>query len=186
MKLVILFGPHAVGKMTVGQALCARTGLKLFHNHMTIEALGNLFSAYPAEKNRLVSLFREEVFRAFRQTREYGMVFTYMWALDSGSDWAYVRHVESLFTETGAEVYYVELEAEETVRRTRNRSENRLLNKPSKRDLAHSDALFTALEQKYRLNSRPGEIEKEHYLRLDNTALSPEEAAARIQEAFGL
>ncbi|MDR1690136.1 MAG: AAA family ATPase [Clostridiales bacterium] len=30
MKPVILFGPHAVGKMTVGQELAKITGLKLF------------------------------------------------------------------------------------------------------------------------------------------------------------
>lgn len=37
MKLVIITGPHAVGKMTVGQELERLTGLKLFHNHMTID-----------------------------------------------------------------------------------------------------------------------------------------------------
>ena len=37
--LVIIFGPPAVGKMTVGSKLSKLTGLKLFHNHMTIEPL---------------------------------------------------------------------------------------------------------------------------------------------------
>lgn len=37
MSLVIIFGPQAVGKMTVGHALEDITDLKLFHNHMTIE-----------------------------------------------------------------------------------------------------------------------------------------------------
>src|SRR4051812_27631986 len=41
---VVLFGPPAVGKMTVGQALASLTGLKLLHNHMTIELLLPLFS----------------------------------------------------------------------------------------------------------------------------------------------
>lgn len=31
MKLVFLFGAGAVGKMTVGRALMAQTGLRLFH-----------------------------------------------------------------------------------------------------------------------------------------------------------
>lgn len=31
---VIIMGPHAVGKMTVGQELAKITGLRLFHNHM--------------------------------------------------------------------------------------------------------------------------------------------------------
>jgi len=32
VKLVIIFGPQAVGKMTVGQELEKITGLKLFHS----------------------------------------------------------------------------------------------------------------------------------------------------------
>ena len=33
MKVVFIVGSAAVGKMTVGQALMERTGLRLFHNH---------------------------------------------------------------------------------------------------------------------------------------------------------
>jgi adenylate kinase family enzyme len=35
--LVFIVGPPAVGKMTVGYELAQRTGLKLFHNHHTID-----------------------------------------------------------------------------------------------------------------------------------------------------
>jgi shikimate kinase len=44
MKLIIIFGPQAVGKMTVGQELGKITNLKLFHNHMTIELVSPFFS----------------------------------------------------------------------------------------------------------------------------------------------
>ncbi|MBC8077907.1 MAG: hypothetical protein H7Y32_17655, partial [Chloroflexales bacterium] len=37
MDFVLIFGPPAVGKMTVGHELARPTGLKLFHNHMTID-----------------------------------------------------------------------------------------------------------------------------------------------------
>ena len=43
-KLVLLTGPQAVGKMTVGQELAKITDLKLFHNHMTIDLVSNFFS----------------------------------------------------------------------------------------------------------------------------------------------
>jgi hypothetical protein len=59
------------------------------------------------------------------------------------------------------------------------------MNKPSKRNLEHSDTLFSALESRYRLNSLPGEIQKERYMRLNNTDLSPEEAARQICVRFG-
>ena len=37
MKLVILIGAGAVGKMTVGQELAKITDLRLYHGHMRID-----------------------------------------------------------------------------------------------------------------------------------------------------
>ncbi len=188
MKLVVIFGPHAVGKMTVGEELAKLTGLKLFHNHMSIEGVCDIFENYPAERGRLTNLIREEVFKAFAATDEYGMIFTYMWALDHPGDAAYIEHVEEIFRSANPETefYYVELEADKEERLVRNRTENRLRNKPSKRNLERSEALFIRLENKYRLNSYPGEIQKEHYIKLNNTDVPAEEAAKRIQSEFGL
>ena len=45
MKLLILIGDAAVGKMTVGQELMKQTGLRLFHNHMMIEPVLEIFGA---------------------------------------------------------------------------------------------------------------------------------------------
>lgn len=188
MKLVIITGPHAVGKMTVGQELCRLTGMKLFHNHMTIDVVSDLFDSMPAERARLTELFRHEIFDSFSRSGEYGMVFTYMWAFDEPGDWKYIRDVEELFASRGAQVYYVELEAHKDVRWERNHSENRLLNKPSKRDLKRSDWLFETIEGRYRLNSLPGELDMlgERYMRIDNTDLSAGQAAQMIKERFAL
>jgi len=186
MKLVVITGPHAVGKMTVGQELAKITELKLFHNHMTIDVVSGLFENMPAERSRLTALFREEVFKAYAKSGEYGMIFTFMWSFGSQADWDYIQHVEDLFREQGAEVYYVELEADYDLRIERNKTENRLLHKSTKRDIEKSEALFRRLEEKHRLNSLPGEVQKEHYLRIDNTDMQPDEAARRIKEAFGL
>jgi len=186
MKFVIIFGPHAVGKMTVGQELMRLTGLKLFHNHMTIELVTPFFDFSTPEGGRLVSLFRREIFEAMAKSDQKGMIFTYMWALDTQEDWDYVKSVTDLFESHGAEVYYVELAADRDVRLERNKTENRLLNKPTKRDLAASEQRFIRTEEKYRLNSLPGEIPFENYIRIDNTNLSPEAAAEMIKERFGL
>lgn len=74
MKLVIIFGPHAVGKMTIGQALARQTGLKVFHNHMTIDPLMELFGHAPPERSCLTDLFREEIFQAFAKTDAEGSI----------------------------------------------------------------------------------------------------------------
>src|SRR5687768_16427169 len=61
MKFVVIFGPPAVGKMTVGHELAKITGLKLFHNHMPIDLVLNFFDFREAPFFRLVSEFRRRV-----------------------------------------------------------------------------------------------------------------------------
>lgn len=186
MKFVIIFGPHAVGKMTVGQELAKLTGLKLFHNHMTIDIVSDLFENMQEERSRLINLFRKEIFEAYSKSDEYGMIFTYMWALDCKEDWNYINEVEDLFESRGAEIYYVELEADYDLRLERNTTENRLLNKPTKRNLEHSEYMFKKLESKYRLNSLEGEISKRNYMKINNTNISPDIVAQMIKNKFKL
>jgi len=53
--LVIIIGPHAVGKMTVGQELAKLTGLKLFHNHMSIELVRKFFSVRGSKEGKYLN-----------------------------------------------------------------------------------------------------------------------------------
>ena len=183
MKLVLLVGSGAVGKMTVGQALAKITGLKLFHNHMAIEPVIELFGTY---NHRVVEEIRESIFREFAASDQYGLIFTYMWAFDMQEDWDYIAHVQEIFAPYNTEVYCVELVASQEVRLARNATENRLRHKKSKQDVEASNRRLQTEDANYRLVSREGELPFEHYLRLDNTALSPEEAAAIIKERFNL
>ncbi len=78
MKLIIIFGPQAVGKMTVGQELEKITELKLFHNHMTIELVSPFFSYGTPAGKRLVSLFRHEIFEEVSKSNLAGLIFTFV------------------------------------------------------------------------------------------------------------
>lgn len=181
MRLLFLFGSQAVGKMTVGQALARITPMKLFHNHMTIEPVMELLGRFDSQA---ILALRETLFHAFVNTDNYGMIFTMQFAFDAQSDWDYVAHVASIFEEKGAQVDYCELVAPLEVRLVRNRTENRLREKPSKRNVARSEWLMK--ENSYRDVSRDGECVWPRYLKLDNTNLSPEEAAEIIADHFGL
>lgn len=183
MKLVFLIGNGAVGKMTVGQELMKITDLRLFHNHMTIEPVIEVFGYYDGET---VIKLREVFFEEFAKSDNYGMIFTFMWAFDSQEDWDYVEHVTDIFKKQGAEVYYVELVAPQEVRLKRNETENRLKNKASKRDLEFSGNMIRKQDEKYRLESYDGEITFENYIKIDNSNLSPEEVARMIKDRFSL
>lgn len=183
MKLLFLIGNAAVGKMTVGQELMKRTGLRLFHNHMTIEPVLEIFGYFQGEAIRRM---RRTVFEEFAKSDAYGMIYTYMWAFDQPSDWAYIEDIKQIFAPYGTEFYYVELVASQQVRLERNATENRLKNKASKRDIECSNQRLLADDAAYRLESLPGEIPFENYMRIDNTDLPPETAAQMICERFSL
>ncbi|GIN37162.1 MULTISPECIES: AAA family ATPase [Heyndrickxia] len=186
MKLVLIFGPQAVGKMTVGQELARITDLKLFHNHMTIDLVSHFFDYGTKEGKRLVGLFREEIFEEVSKSDLYGLIFTYVWAFDLQSDWDEVNKICNIFESKGGTVYFVELEANLEERLERNKSTNRLKHKPSKRNIEWSEKdLISSLKQ-YRLNSFDGEIQKDNYLKINNTNVSATEVAEIIVNKFKL
>ena len=182
MKLVVIIGGGAVGKMTVGQELCKITDLRLFHNHMTIDLVTRVFGYYDGET---ITRLRRVFFEEFAKSGNYGLVFTYIWDFSSPRDGDYIRSVAKLFEDAGAEVYLVELVADFEERLRRNRTENRLENKPGKRDLDFSEALIYD-EKTCRVESLPGETGFKNYLKIDNTDLSAPEVARQIKEHFGL
>ena len=183
MKLVLLIGNSAVGKMTVGQELMKITDLRLFHNHMMIEPVLEIFGQWrPDVTQRL----RQVIFEEFAKTDSYGMIFTFMWAFDMQSDWDYVDWVTGIFGLPEEDVYYVELIAPQEVRLERNATENRLRHKASKRSIEDSNARLIRDDRNWRCESYPGEIIHPNYLRLENANISPEEAARIIKEHFNL
>ena len=183
MKLVLLVGNGAVGKMTVGQELMKQTGLRLFHNHMTIEPVLEIFGDFHVPA---IIQMREVIFREFAKTDNYGMIHTIMWAFDAKEDWDYINHVVDIFKEHNAEIYCVELVAPQEIRLQRNETPNRLMHKASKRDLAASRERVIAMDRMYRFESNPGEIPFENYMRIDNSSLEPDVVASMIKERFSL
>ena len=164
MKLVFMIGNAAVGKMTVGQELMKITGLRLFHNHMTIEPVIEIFGQY---NGTAINKLRQVIFEEFAKTDNYGMIFTYMWAFDQQADWDYVEQVKRIFEPYGTEFYYVELVASRKVRLERNTTENRLLHKASKRNVELSNQRLASYDTRYRLESADGEISFDNYIKME-------------------
>lgn len=183
MDLILILGSGAVGKMTVGQELMKITDFRLFHNHMMIEPVIEIFGGLP---RGLVNKLRDEIFDEFLKTDYQGMIFTYMMAFDVPSEWEYVKSLSDKFEATGGTVYYVELVADQEERLKRNKSENRLKSKASKRDLEISDSRLLYEDEHYRLVSNDGEVPFKNYIKIDNTHLAPDVVASMIKERFAL
>ncbi|WP_410769397.1 AAA family ATPase [Fontibacillus sp. BL9] len=185
MKFIILFGPQAVGKMTVGQRLAELTEFKLFHNHMSIDLVSQFFDYGTPSGKRLVNLIRHEIFEEVSKSDLSGLIFTYVWAFDLQDDWDYVNRISEMFESRGGTVYFVELEADLDERLRRNKTANRLEHKPTKRNVEKSERDLMRTLEAHRLNSGPGEIAKDNYLKINNTDLEPGIVAQMITDHFG-
>lgn len=186
MKFILITGPQAVGKMTVGQELEKITDLKLFHNHMSIELVLNFFNYGTSSFRKLSNLIREEIFKEVASSDLGGLIFTYVWYFDDKHDWDYIENLTKIFRDKGAEIYYIELEAGIEERIKRNKTEHRLNHKPSKRSEAGSDEKLRDSIREHRPTSLEGEIKEKNYLRINNTDLDPVNVAKQIKEKFNL
>lgn len=180
MKCIVIFGPPAVGKMTVGQELEKITDLKLFHNHESIELVVKYFDFGTKPFNRLNTMIRTEFLKEIAHSDLEGVIFTFVWALDLPKEFEYMAGLLSPFTEVGADIFYIELEADLETRLARNVTENRLAHKATKRDIERSKANILHDMEKYRENS-DGDFPLPNHLKINNQELSAEEVARRIK-----
>lgn len=182
--LVFIVGPGAVGKMAVGTELATRTGLKLFHNHHTIDLVLRFFPFGSPTFNRLVGEFRRRIMEGVAASDLPGLIFTYVWAFDQPGDQREVDAYAAIFRARGGSVFYVELQAPQEVRLRRNETEFRLAEKPFKRDLAESRRQLLWLDT-FQLDSRGRFDDRADYIRIDNTERSAAEVAELVIERFG-
>ena len=181
MKLLLLFGNSAVGKMTVGQELTKITPLRLMHNHHMIEPVLEIFGQFRGD---IIQKLRFTILEEFVKTDNYGLIFTYMMAFDMPSEYEYLQKVIEVLGVAEEDVCFAELVAPQSIRLERNATENRLKHKASKRDIEASNARLIHDDLRYRCESLPGEIPFPNYFRLENTDICAEDAARIIKEHF--
>jgi len=175
MKLLFIYGPPAAGKLTVANEVAKRTGFKVFHNHVSIDAVLPIFEFGTKSFGRLVEMIRvETVAEAARE--KVDLIFTFCYA--KGLDEEHVEKVERAAKENGAEVLYVLLTCSpgELMRRI-------VLEDRKKFKKATSVEMMEMFLEKYDLSSPVPFVDT---LTIDNTELSAADVADQIIVHFGL
>lgn len=184
-NLVVVCGPHAVGKMTVAESLRDKLRYNMMMNHDSIELSDRIFGFATPAQRELNEAIREKAF-ALSVKHNVDLVFTYVCAFDEPEEKAYLMQLKDLYEQNGGHFYFVELFADMETRLARNETPHRMERKPSKRDVAWSRANLLDGAAKYRLNSNEGEVWFENHLKIDNTNLEPDEVADRVIREFSL
>ena len=170
--LVVIIGPQAVGKMTIGEKLKEKIGYTLMTNHDSIEIAIKIFSSNKDAKLKLKSKIREDVFNICLENN-ISIIFTFVVDFNTNEDILYLNELKNKFEKTGGHFYLIELEADLQTRLERNKTPHRLECKPSKRNMEWSDKELIESMNIYRMNSIKDEIKFENYIKINNTNLSP-------------
>ena len=187
MHLVLLIGPAAVGKMTVGAEVARLSGYKLFHNHMTIEPFLEIFEWGTPSFDRLRMDVRRRVIEEAIASDLPGLVFSFVWALDLEADHRAVAELIAPATAAGVQVDVVELTASQEVRLAREGTPFRLDRKSTKRDVEASRLRLVADDEQHRLNTMHGEhLGPGKHIVLDNSGDDPGATAREIVAALGI
>jgi hypothetical protein len=182
--VLFVVGPPAVGKMTVAQAIADRTGLRLFHNHISIDLALRYFDYGTPAFHRINGSIRRQVVEEVASSDLPGLVFTYVWAFEVPEDRDTVDEYARPFRERGGRVLFLELEASQAERVRRNEGASRLAEKPSKRDVEASRRNLLELDTHHQLNSGGAFDDRGDWLRIDNTHLAPAEVAEQVIKHF--
>lgn len=186
MKLVIIFGPGAVGKMTVGSELAKITDLKLFHNHMSLELANQFFDWSTDGFKKIDRLVRFGIFEIVAQSDLAGLIFTFVWEVSEKKEEDYIDSIVDIFKKEGAAVHFVELYADLEERIKRNKHEFRLQEKPSKRNTEFTEQMIIKNHSKFQLNTKEGDLVDKEILKIDNTELAADEVALMIKEHYNI
>ena len=180
--LVVIIGPPAVGKMTVGQELAAYTGFRLFFNHRIIDLVTDYFAFGSEGFLHVTEAFNRQF---YRQAAEHGvdLITTWGWDFANPAHERSVRHYIEPFLEAGGGVRFVELAAPLDIRLERNRTPNRRAHK--KVDWA-TDEELARLDTVWKWNSDGNFPLDLPHIVIENSDLPADEAARLIVERFGL
>lgn len=173
--LVYLYGPPAVGKLTVATDLHALTGMRLFHNHLTVDAIRPVFEFASPPFSEVIHRLRLDVFETAARN-EVDVIFTNnsVWGVPNGRALfvEFATEARRRVEHAGGRVVFVQLTAPFHVLEDRVTADTRR----ERGKLTRRERLRELLEQ---LDPSPLHADD---LVIDTAALAPLAAAQKVAQ----
>lgn len=176
-KCIVIFGPEAVGKATIGAKLAEILGYQLLlYEDMKCLTYDAMDGFYPTVINRIA----ETLFRSISQTKVKGVIYAFPWNFATNVDRLYIQQRLNDLCVMKSNIYYVELTAPTEVRLHRNTLPDRIKRKRLKEDLEYADNVFQYMEKNGIYESKEGDFKNKNYIKIDTSKMSVDEAACAI------
>jgi chloramphenicol 3-O-phosphotransferase len=106
MNLIFLHGAPAVGKLTIARELADLTGLRLFHNHLTVDLVNAVFD-FGSEP---FVILREQIWLAvFREAAQQNVSLIFTFSPESSVRERFIQDAIETVESAGGKVIFVEL-----------------------------------------------------------------------------
>ena len=158
MKIIFVYGLPGVGKLTVAKELVKQTKLKLFHNHMVLDLIIDVFGR---EVRPIVQLREEIWIKFFKQAvveNSEGLIFTF--CFDKYLSKTFLKDIENAIKPHGS-IFFVELTCSDEALKKRLQSFSRT-GQNKMRD-------FDDLKRQMKDKSLYIPVLKRNVLKIDNT-----------------
>lgn len=153
---------------------------------MSLELVNQFFDFGTEPFRNLDRKIRFDIFREVAASDVRGLIFTIVLDLSQSTDEAYLEEIIAVFKNRKLQFCLVQLECQLEERLKRNRHENRLAEKPTKRDVEASEKRLIKHHQKMMNAGKSDHRTKRAGFTIDNTNLTALETAKIIIEKFQL
>ncbi len=130
MKMVFIYGPPAVGKLTVAKELSSLTGFEIFHNHLVADLASAIFPYGTKQYSDLATNLRLTAWTAAMKSPAPGVILTFLYGLETyrgQQDDELVRNLAKKAKRARVKLYFVKLETSKgnLIRRVTGASRNK-------------------------------------------------------------
>lgn len=173
MELLFIYGAPGVGKLTVAEEVSKKTGMKIFHNHLTFDFASSFFEPFSKEFN----MFREELMvnslKALVKQEINGLILTYCYTKE---DLPFINKIQEICTRENINISYVLLTCDA------NENLKRVVNEERKKYKKLVDEeIWKNINNNYNLSEFIPDVQVKT---INNTDLSPENTADLIVDSF--
>ena len=180
MKLIILYGPPASGKLTIAKELSKETGFRLLHNHL-IADFGNAFFEFGTDEYvEFATRLRTMAIDAALKADIPGLIMTFAFGLETKEgkrDEAVLKTISQRVKRHGGDTTFVRLTCDESILLQRVGSESR--------KQFHKLSKASILKKLLHAHELQKPISFAESLTIDTTRVSAKDTAKKIAKLIG-